>query len=104
MEKINNVLRVIFIVFFALLMLSPIVWILTTLTLFLKVFLTLIVVVLTLHVFVEAFDRTIKTAKQEFNKVTRFEYITDKGRQVVEYGEFDFELQDDNRTLKVFKK
>lgn len=36
--------------------------------------------------------------------ITRFEYITDKGRQVVEYGEFDFELQDDNRTLKVFKK
>lgn len=60
MEKINNILRVIFIVFFAFLMLSPIVWILTTLTLFLKVFLTLIVVVLTLHVFIEAFDRTIK--------------------------------------------
>ena len=40
----------------------------------------------------------------EFNKITRFEYITDKGRQVVEYGEFEFQLQDDNRTLKVFKK
>lgn len=65
MEKINNVLRVIFLVFFALLMLSPIVWILTTLTLFLKVFLTLIVVVLTLHVFTEAFDRAIKTAKED---------------------------------------
>lgn len=60
MEKFNNILRVIFIMFFALLMLSPIVWILTTLTLFLKVFLTLIVVVLTLHVFIEAFDRAIK--------------------------------------------
>lgn len=36
--------------------------------------------------------------------ITRFEYITDKGRQVVEYGEFEFELQDDNKTLKVFKK
>lgn len=99
MEKFNKILRVIFIVFFALLMLSPIVWILATLTLFLKVFLTLIVVVLTLHVFTEAIDRAIKTAK-----ITRFEYITDKGRQVVAYGDFEFQLQDDNRTLKVFKK
>lgn len=40
----------------------------------------------------------------ESNKITRFEYITDKGRQVVEYGEFEFELQDEGRTLKVFKK
>lgn len=40
----------------------------------------------------------------ELNKITRFEYITNKGRQVVEYGEFEFQLQDDNRTLKVFKK
>ena len=39
----------------------------------------------------------------EPNKITRFEYITDKGRQVVEYGEFEFQLQDDDRTLKVFK-
>lgn len=70
MEKFNNVLRAIFIVFFALLMLSPIVWILTTLTLFLKVFLTLIVVVLTLHVFVEVFDRAIKTIKEgDRNKI-----------------------------------
>ena len=36
--------------------------------------------------------------------ITRFEYITNEGRQVVEYGEFEFQLQDDNRTLKVFKK
>lgn len=40
----------------------------------------------------------------ELNKITRFEYITNKGRQIVEYGEFEFQLQDDNRTLKVFKK
>lgn len=37
-------------------------------------------------------------------KITRFEYITDKGREVVEYGEFTFQLQDDGRTLKVFKE
>lgn len=54
--------------------------------------------------FIEAIDRAIKTANQEFNKITRFEYITDKGRRVVEYGEFEFQLQDDNKTLKVFKK
>ena len=42
-------------------------------------------------------------ATELFNKITRFEYITDKGRQVVEYGEFEFQLQDDDRTLKVFK-
>lgn len=39
----------------------------------------------------------------EHNKITRFEYITNEGRQIVEYGEFEFQLQDDNRTLKVFK-
>lgn len=39
----------------------------------------------------------------ESNKITRFEYITNEGRQIVEYGEFEFQLQDDNRTLKVFK-
>ena len=36
-------------------------------------------------------------------KITRFEYITDKGREVVEYGEFTYSIQDDGRTLKVFK-
>lgn len=36
--------------------------------------------------------------------ISRFEYITNEGRQIVEYGEFEFQLQDDNRTLKVFKK
>ena len=35
--------------------------------------------------------------------ITRFEFITDKGREVVSYGEFEFQLQDDGRTLKVFK-
>ena len=37
-------------------------------------------------------------------KITRFEYITDKGREVVEYGEFTYSIQDDGRTLKVFKE
>lgn len=36
--------------------------------------------------------------------ITRFEYITKEGRQIVEYGEFTFQLQDDKRTLKVFKE
>lgn len=44
-----------------------------------------------------------KENKQTEPKITRFEYITDKGREVVEYGEFTFQLQDDGRTLKVFK-
>ena len=44
-----------------------------------------------------------KENKQSEPKITRFEYITDKGREVVEYGEFTFQLQDDGRTLKVFK-
>ena len=37
-------------------------------------------------------------------KISRFEYITDKGREVVEYGEFTYSIQDDGRTLKVFKE
>ena len=44
-------------------------------------------------------NKQIKTPK-----ITRFEYITDKGREVVEYGEFTYSIQDDGRTLKVFKE
>ena len=42
-------------------------------------------------------------ATELFSRPTRFEYITNKGREVVEYGEFEFEIQDEGRTLKVFK-
>ena len=45
-----------------------------------------------------------KENKQPEPKITRFEYITDKGREVVEYGEFTYSIQDDGRTLKVFKE
>ena len=37
-------------------------------------------------------------------RITRFEYITNEGRQIVEYGGFEFEIQDEGRTLKVFKR
>ena len=40
----------------------------------------------------------------EPNRITRFEYITNEGRQIVEYGLFEFEIQDEGRTLKVFKR
>ena len=48
--------------------------------------------------------RGIYFSEEPEPKITRFEYITDKGREVVEYGEFTFQLQDDGRTLKVFKE
>ena len=38
-----------------------------------------------------------------FNEITRFEYISENGREIVEYGKFEFQLQDDGQTLKVFK-
>ena len=38
-------------------------------------------------------------------KITRFEFITkENGREIVRYGEFTFQLQDDGRTLKVFQE
>lgn len=40
---------------------------------------------------------------EETAEITRFEYITKDGRQVVEYGSFSFDLQDGGKTLKVFK-
>lgn len=42
-------------------------------------------------------------ATELFENITRFEYITEEGRQVVEYGSFSFDLQDGGKTLKVFK-
>ena len=48
-------------------------------------------------------SETIKKPEPQ-PKITRFEYITDKGREVVEYGEFTYSIQDDGRTLKVFKE
>lgn len=42
-------------------------------------------------------------AKTLFNEITRFEYITEKGREIVEHGKFEFQLQDGEQTLKVFK-
>lgn len=36
--------------------------------------------------------------------ITRFEYIDEKGRNIVAYGNFSFQLQDGGRTLKVFKE
>ena len=42
-------------------------------------------------------------AKTLFCEITRFEYITKNGREIVEHGNFEFQLQDDGQTLKVFK-
>lgn len=36
--------------------------------------------------------------------ITRFEYIDENGRNIVERGNFSFQIQDDGRTLKVFKE
>ena len=55
----------------------------------------------------EAFNHAELISKyfnQPEPKITRFEFITDKGREVVEYGEFTYSIQDDGRTLKVFKE
>ena len=49
-------------------------------------------------------DEIVGLYLSEENKINRFEYITDKGREVVEYGEFTYSIQDDGRTLKVFKE
>ena len=49
-------------------------------------------------------EASLRFLKQSEPKITRFEYITDKGREVVEYGEFTYSIQDDGRTLKVFKE
>ena len=38
-----------------------------------------------------------------FKEITRFEYISKNGREIVEHGKFEFQLQDDGQTLKVFK-
>ena len=48
--------------------------------------------------------RGIYFSEESEPKITRFEFITDKGREVVEYGEFTYSIQDDGRTLKVFKE
>ena len=55
---------------------------------------------ITIIEFQQMFSEKIKSEP----KITRFEYITDKGREVVEYGEFTYSIQDDGRTLKVFKE
>lgn len=47
-------------------------------------------------------DGTID-AKTLFCEINRFEYITKSGREIVEYGKFEFQLQDGGQTLKVFK-
>ena len=36
--------------------------------------------------------------------ISRFEYITEDGREVVSYAKHTFQLQDDMRTLKVFRE
>lgn len=36
--------------------------------------------------------------------INRFEYITEDGREVVSYAKHTFQLQDDMRTLKVFRQ
>ena len=36
--------------------------------------------------------------------INRFEYITESGREVVSYAKHTFQLQDDLRTLKVFRE
>jgi NTP pyrophosphatase (non-canonical NTP hydrolase) len=36
--------------------------------------------------------------------INRFEYITEDGREVVSYAKHTFQLQDDMRTLKVFRE
>ena len=36
--------------------------------------------------------------------INRFEYITEDGREVVSYAKHTFQLQDDLRTLKVFRE
>ena len=47
-------------------------------------------------------DGTID-ASTLFNEITRFEYISKNGREIVEHGKFEFQLQDGEQTLKVFK-
>lgn len=42
-------------------------------------------------------------AKTLFCEINRFEYISENGREIVEYGKFEFQLQDGGQTLKVFK-
>ena len=38
-------------------------------------------------------------------KITRFEFITkENGREIVRYGEFTFQIQDNGKTLKVFQE
>ena len=36
--------------------------------------------------------------------INRFEYINEEGREVVSYAKPPFQLQDDMRTLKVFRE
>ena len=36
--------------------------------------------------------------------IDRFEYITQEGREIVSHTKHTFQLQDDGRTLKVFKE
>lgn len=36
--------------------------------------------------------------------ITRFEYIDENGRNIVARGNFSFQMQDEGRTLKVFKE
>lgn len=40
----------------------------------------------------------------ELKKVNRVEVITEKGREIVTRGNFEFQLQDEGQTLKIFKK
>lgn len=36
-------------------------------------------------------------------EISRVEVITKEGRVLVEYGSFEFQLQDEGKTLKIFK-
>jgi len=51
----------------------------------------------------EHFEKStcIKKVDRDIN---RFEYITEDGREVVSYAKHTFQLQDDLRTLKVFRE
>ena len=111
MKKALIILSLVQLVLIALMLLSPVLWIYVGFIVFIKFLGASIVVYITTYVFEKGFEKALtktnldnmKESDKSKTYITRFEYITDKGRQDVEYGEFEFQLQDDDRTLKVFK-
>ena len=58
----------------------------------------------TLSEFRELFE-SLKSQEYGSAKITRFEFITkENGREIVRYGDFTYQIQDDGRTLKVFQE